>query len=240
MRRDWILAASLVILGARDARAVGLEGDEAATTRLGAGLAAGVDQVGGYAQDAYPFAEIYGHAETRVGRWLYLAAVGSYRQDINNYNHAVQSWRGQHAPAFALQTLIGYDGRRFHISMGPWAYGASRRRPDFRARVLPYGVLRVRFGQQSHWHGGLQVGDAAPFTASGGYSARFMMGAPAFGAHRGSAGIYTSIGEKVLGLTAMDEFRVAAATDWRFGGSFGTMISHPGHIELAAFFGFIW
>lgn len=241
MRPAAFLAAVLLFFSSHVTWAVGVEGNDNANTRLGLGFAAGADQVGGYAQDVYPFTEVYGHAETRVGRWVYLGAAGSYRQDLNNYNYALKQWRGHQAPAFALQTFVGYDGERFHISIGPWLYGASRRRPDFRARVLPYGVLRLRFGSLATWHGRLQIGDAVPFTAGGGYSARLMLGAPARGAHRGSAGVYTSIGEKVLGVTAMDELRpYASPVAWRFGGSLGAMMSHPGHVEASAFCGLVW
>ena len=217
-----------------------MEGAPEANQRFGVGMAMGLDQVGGYAQDAYPFAEVYAQAETRLAGWLYLGASGSYRQDLNNYNHALGGFQDSQAAGLAAQTFIGYDGRGFHISMGPWLYGSSRRRPDFRLRVLPYGVLRLRFGSQSGWHGRVQLGDAAPFTASGGYSARFLLGAPRWRNHQGAAGLYTSIGEKVLGITAMDEVRCSASIGWRFGVSLGAVMDHPGRIEAAVFSGAAW
>ena len=235
------LALIATLLFVRTAWAVGVEGQSHATSRVGVGLASGVDQVGGYAQDAYPFAELYGHAETRLGGWVYLGAAGSFRQDLHNYNYALEQWRGERSPGVALQTFVGYDAERFHISVGPWLYGAGRRRPHFRARVLPYGTLRIRFGSLAAWHGGFQLGDAAPFTASGGYGARIMVGSPARRGHQPSAGIFTSIGEKVIGLIAVDELRSSGkSVAWRFGGSLGTMISHPAHVEAAGFCGVVW
>ena len=240
MKTAAVITLAALLAWSPMVRAVGVEGDDKAVSRVGLGVGGGVDQVGGYAQDAYPFAEVYEHAEARLGRWLYVGGAASYRQDINNYNYAIDSWRGHHEPAFALQALVGYDGERFHLSAGPWLYGASRRRSHFRARILPYGVLRMRIGTQAGWHGGLQVGDGAPFTVSGGYSARFMLGTPTRGHHRSSVGLYTSLGEKTLGLIGIDEWRSNMPMAWRFGGALGTMIDHPGHIEVAGFCGVVW
>lgn len=237
-RTSW-LAASALLLSSSAAWALGVQGDPAAVSRVGGGIATGVDQVGGYAQDAYPFVELYGHAEARVRRWLYLAAGLSYRQDINDYNHANGRWRDHQSPGLAVQTLIGYDSDAFHISVGPWLYGSSRRRPDFRAGVLPFGLLRIRFGQLAGWHGSFQLGEGAPFTATGGYSARMMLGGPARGMHRLSGGLYTSVGENVAGLIAVDEL-TSKSSRYRIGASLGSVMDHIARVEMTAFCGVLW
>lgn len=222
------------------ARAVGVEGNGSTSTRLGVGVAAGLDQVGGYGQDAYPFGEIYGHAETRIANWLYAAFAASYRQDLQHYSYASSRWRQDSAPGVVAQALFGYDGRSFHISLGPWMYGSSRRRPNFRMGLLPYGVLRLRVGQLEHWHARLHIGDGAPFTGLGGYSARIVLGMPRKGSQALSGGAYMTLGEKVAGLTIEDTWSTPRAYTWRFGGNVGAVTDTLSRVELSGFFGAVW
>jgi hypothetical protein len=240
-----LLALSLAALALAPgpAAAVGVEGAAGAHRRAGVGLGAGVDQVGGYGQDRHPFLEAFGHLEGRVWRGLFLGGLLSYRQDADDYNFALQRWRGRRAPALSAQLLVGYDGGSFHLAAGPWLYGSSRGRDSFRASLLPFGVLRLRVGNLDRWHVNLRVADGAPFTSEGGaLGARLMVGAPARGRHRLAAGLYTSIGEKTVGVALSDEIAGAGpgGLALRVGGLLGTDLDHSGRPEVTAFCGLVW
>lgn len=225
------------------AHAVGVDGPAEATTRVGGGLGAGMDQVDGYGQDAYPYLEAYLHAETLVWRRLFVGGGLSYRQDAENYNYALDRWRGRRAPGLAAQLLVGYDGPSFHVSVGPWLYGSSRDRDGFRAGVMPFGVLRLRFGNLDRWHVKVQLADGAPFTSAGGsLGLRVMVGAPAIGRHRLAAGLYTSVGDKTVGLAFTDEVAGVGpgGTTLRFGALLGTPLDNRGRLELTVFAGLVW
>ena len=161
-----LVAAGVSWSWAGSARAVGLEGPADATRRVQVGLGAGADRVSGYGQDTYPFAELSASAESLVWKRLAVGLAFSARWDLADYNDAVSRWRGNHGAAIAAQLFIGYDGPRFHISVGPWLYGARRDRPEFRLTALPYGVVRLRIGHLDRWHVNLHILDGAPFTAS--------------------------------------------------------------------------
>jgi hypothetical protein len=225
------------------AGAVGVEGPSRASVRRGLGLGAGMDQVGGYGQDRHPFVEVYGHLEGRLWRRLFVGGALSYRQDANDYNFALERWRGRQAPAVSAQLLVGYDGQIFHLAAGPWLYGSSRAREDFRATLLPFGVLRLRVGHLDRWHVNLRVADGAPFTSEGGaLGVRLMVGAPVLGRHRPAAGLYTSLGEKTAGLALSDEIAAAgpAGLALRVGGLCGTDLDHRSRLEITAFAGLVW
>jgi hypothetical protein len=238
-----VLLAAGLALTPEGAGAVGVEGSAAAEQRAGLGLGVGLDQVGGYGQDRHPFLEIAGHMEARVWRGLFVGGLLSYRQDADDYNFALERWRGRRAPALAAQLLVGYDGGSFHIAAGPWLYGSSRGRDSFRASLLPFGVLRLRVGNLDRWHVNLRIADGAPFTSEGGaLGARLMVGAPALGRHRLAAGLYTSIGEKAAGLAFSDEIAGAGpgGLALRLGGLLGTDLDHGGRPEITAFCGVVW
>jgi hypothetical protein len=235
--------AAVLGLAPGPAGAVGVEGSAQASRRRGVGVGAGVDQVGGYGQDRHPFVEVYGHAEARVWGRLFVGGALSYRQDADDYNFALERWRGRRAPTVSAQLLVGYDGRSFHLAAGPWLYGSSRARDSFRATLLPFGVLRLRVGQLDRWHFNLRIADGAPFTSEGGaLGARLMVGAPLMGGHRIAGGLYTSIGEKTAGVAVSDEIAGAGpgGTALRVGGLLGTDLDHPGRVEITGFAGVVW
>ena len=244
MRRAAAFGAMVALaLAGSSVGAVGLDGsglvDRRATVTIGGGL----DRVGGYAQDTYPLAEVGGSYEAVVWKRLTLGVAASFRLDLDDYNDALGRWRHQRSPALAVQAWVGYDGPGFHISAGPWLYGAARERPNFWATVLPYGVLRLRFGHQDSWHFNVHVADGAPFTAEGAALAlRLMVGAPVRGRHRMSGGLYTSIGETTVGLAFTDEIAGAGplGTSLRWGGTVGTDLGMPSRPELTGFVGSAW
>jgi hypothetical protein len=236
-------ALALTLAPGPSARAIGLEGPGEADQRVGAGLAAGFDQVGGIGRDGFPFGEVFGHADLRLGRWLALGAGLSVRGDIADYNYALGRWRGRSA-AITAQVTLGYDGPRFHLSAGSWLFGNDRDGRDFRAALLPYGVVRLRAGSLDRWHFMLHIADGAPFTAEGaGTGVRLLLGAPPRGAHRLAAGAYTSLGEKTVGLAVTDELAGAgpAGAALRVGGLAGVNWDNPGsRPELTMFAGLVW
>jgi hypothetical protein len=243
-RRAVAAAALALALGrGAQARAVGLEGPEDADHRVGAGLATGLDQVGGIGRDAFPFLEAFGHAEARVWRWLAIGGAASVRGDLGDYNYALQRWRGG-SPGVAAQLTVGYDGPGFHLSAGSWLYGNSRDNRRFRPAFLPYGVVRLRAGSLDRWHFNLRIVDGAPFTAEGaGPGVRLQVGAPPRSGHRLAGGLYTSLGEKIVGLTLTDELaeRGPARTSLRLGALLGTNLDYPfARPELTAFAGLVW
>jgi hypothetical protein len=238
------LAAGVVLMAASPARAVGLDGPADADLRLKVALGAGADRVSGYGQDTYPFTEVSAAAEARVWRGLAVGVAFSARWDLADYNDALGRWRGDNGASIAAQAFVGYDGPRFHLSVGPWLYGSQRQRPDFRASILPYGVLRLRVGHLDRWHFNLRVLDGAPFTAEGGaLGVRLSLGAPVWGRHRATAGVYTTIGEKVAGVTLSDEIAGAgpASSALRLGVMLGTDLERPStRPEATAFAGLAW
>jgi hypothetical protein len=232
----------LLLLPAAPAAAVGLEGSEEASHRLGAGVSTGWDQVGGIGRDAFPFVEGFAHADARVWRWLAVGGALSVRGDLGDYNFALERWRGR-SGGLAAQLAVGYDGPAFHVSAGPWIYGDGRDGRDFRAALLPWGVLRLRFGNLDRWHVNLRILDGGPYTAEGGGTGvRLQVGAPPRGNHRMAAGLYTSLGEKTVGLTFSDEITVHGwpAPALRVGGMLGTDVGHFDRPELTAFAGLVW
>jgi hypothetical protein len=237
----------LPLAGAGSARAVGLEGPDAALDRFGVGIGQGIDQVGGHGRDLYPFTETYLHAEARLLGGLYLGAALSYRRDHADYNYALERWRSGH-PGVASQALLGYDGHGFHVSVGSWFYAAARDAGHYHAALLPYGVLRLRVGSLDGWHLNLRLVDGAPFTAEGGGPGlRLQLGLPPRGRHRLAVGVYTSLGEKVAGFALADEIdlRLTSARrlgrpSIRFGALLGTDLGHPGRPEVSVFGGLIW
>jgi hypothetical protein len=229
---------------ARSARAVGLEGPGDASRRLQVGLGAGVDRVSGYGQDTYPFAEVSASAEALVWKRLSVGLAFSARGDLADYNDPLGRWRGNPGAAIAAQLFVGYDGPRFHISVGPWLYGAKRDRPSFRLSALPYGVVRLRIGHLDRWHFSLHILDGAPFTAEGGaLGVRLLLGLPVMGRSRAAAGVYTTLGEKVAGVTAVDEITGAGpgGSALRLGVLLGTDLEHvSSRPELTVFGGLAW
>jgi hypothetical protein len=244
-RTRWgagLVAGLLGLLLPGAAGAVGLEGPAGAERRVGAGLALGVDQVGGFLRDAYPFLEVYGHADVRVWGGLVLGGAVSVRQDVAGYSFAVERWSGPKAPALAAQLLVGYDGEGFHLSVGPSLLSESRA-GRLRVGLLPYGVLRLRVGSLDGWHLNLRTLDGAPFTAEGGAAGlRLMVGAPEVRGHRLAAGLYSSLGENTLGLALSDELALGeGATRLRLGGLLGTDLAHfAGRPEVTLFAGLVF
>lgn len=244
--RPLALAATAVLTAATmsTAQAVGLDGPDAAGRRATVDLGTGLDRVGGYGQDTYSFVEVSAAGEARVWRRLVLGAAASVREDVNAYNDALAGWRGRPSTALAVQAFVGYDGTRFHLSAGPWLYGARRDRPRFHASILPYGFVRVRFGRSEGWHVNVRIADGAPFTAGGGGLAfRLMLGAPEWRGHRPTGGLYTSIGEKTVGLTWTDELPGAGpgGTALRWGGLLGCDLDRGfTRPELTGFLGLVW
>ena len=226
---------------------MGLEGPADAQNRFGVGLSQGMDQVGGHGRELYLFAETYLHAETRLWGGLYLGGAFSLRRDQSQYNYALERWR-QGYPGLAAQALVGYDARLFHISAGSWFYGSARDAGRFHAALLPYGVLRVRVGSLDGWHFNLRLLDGAPFTAEGGGPGlRLQLGLPPRGRHRVAGGVYTSLGEKVVGLSFTDEIdlrlnsqRRIGRPSIRLGANVGTDYGNPGRPEIMIFVGIIW
>jgi hypothetical protein len=251
-RRPPVMIAAIVVAAiaaltngsGSAAHAVGLDGPESAVRRATVDFGAGLDRVGGYGQDTYSFVEVSGSAEARVWKRLVLGGAASVREDVNVYNDALSEWRGRPSSALAMQAFVGYDGPSFHLSAGPWLYGAKRDRPRFNASVLPYGFLRVRFGRSEGWHVNVRVADGTPFTAAGGGLAfRLMLGAPAWRGHRLTGGLYTSIGEKTIGLTWTDELADIgpAGTAVRWGGLLGCDLDQGfTRPELTGFLGLVW
>lgn len=239
-----LLAWWLALASPMPAAAVGLDGPADASRRLKFSLGAGADRVSGYGQDTYPFAEIAAAGEAVVWRRLSLGGALSMRWDLGDYNDALGRWRGGQRAAIAAQLFVGFDGPRFHLSVGPWLYGTKRQRPDFRLAVLPYGVLRMRIGHLDRWHFNLHVLDGAPFTAEGAaFGVRLMLGAPVWGRHRPNGGVYTTIGENTLGLAVTDEIAGAGpyGTALRVGGLLGTDLERAAtRPELTLFAGLAW
>ena len=242
-----LVALLLAGSGARTAGAVGMEGPAAAQNRFGITLGQGLDQVGGHSRDLYWFGETSLHAEARVLGGLYLGGAVSLRSDRTGYNYALERWR-EGKIGVALQGLLGYDGQSFHISAGPWFYASARDRGRYHAAFLPYGVLRLRVGSLDGWHFNLRLLDGAPFTAEGGGPGlRLHLGLPPWGRHRLAGGVYTSLGEKVVGLSFADEIDLRQTSPQRLrrpalriGGALGTDIGHPGRPEIMLFGGLIW
>jgi hypothetical protein len=144
----------------------------------------------------------------------------------------------------AAQLTLGYDGPGLHVSAGPWLYGNSRDNRRFRPALLPYGVVRLRAGSLDRWHFNLRLVDGAPFTAEGaGPGVRLLLGAPPRAGHRMAGGLYTSLGEKTVGLAFTDELaeRGPAGTSLRWGALLGTnwdnALARP---ELTGFAGLVW
>lgn len=242
----WVPALLLVTLmgAAAQVRAVGLDGPASALVRRSVAIGAGADRVSGYGHDTYPFVELSGSIEAVVWRRLVVGAMFSGRRDINDHDDALGRWTGEQTGGLAGQLIVGYDGPSFHVSLGPWLYGTARARPAFRAAVLPYGVLRLRFGHQDSWHFNVRLADGAPFTAEGGaMGLRLMLAAPPRGRHRAAGGLYTSIGEKTLGLAFADEVSGAGpgGRTLRLGALLGTDLERATtRPELTGFVGLLW
>ena len=230
--------AVALLLAASPAHAVGLSGEAAADRRYEAALGAGLDHVGGYGRDSYPFVELGAAAEARVLRHLAMGAIAGYRQDLDDYNYALEHWRHRQSPALALRLFAGYDGPRFHLSIGPSLYGARRDREHFRLTGLPLTVLRLRIGSQDGWHLRFRLGDTVATSAEGGFlGLRAMIGAPPRGRHRLSGGLYTTLGENVVGLVADDEMagRLPLGRALRWGACLGFDFVHLARAEATIF-----
>jgi len=244
------LASGVASVVPSSAWAVGLDGSGLVDQRATVGVGTGIDRVAGYGADAYPFAEVGGSYESVVWKRLVLGAAATFRQDLDDHSDVLGRWRHERSPAIAAQAWIGYDGPGFHVSVGPWLYGASRERPRFLATVLPYGVLRLRFGHQDAWHFNVHLGDGAPFTAEGGaFALRLTLGLPASGRHRMSGGLYTTVGENIAGLTFTDEIADGLAggpvvgtrrRTFRWGGMVGTAYGDLSRVEVTGFVGCVW
>ena len=237
-----VLAVAL-LLAASPAHAVGLSGEATADQRYEAALGSGVDHVGGYGRDSYPFVELGATAEVRVLRHLDIGAIAGYRQDLDDYNYTLEHWRHRQSPALALRLFAGYDGPRFHVSLGPSLYGARRDREHFRLTGLPLTVLRLRVGSQDGWHFRFRLGDTVATTAEGGFlGLRAMMGAPPRGSHRVSAGLYTTLGENVAGLVADDEIagKLLFGRALRWGACLGFDVVHLARAEATIFVGLVF
>jgi hypothetical protein len=200
--------------------------------------------VGGIGRDAYPFAETFAHGDVRVWRWLVVGGGVTMRGDLGDYNFALARWRGRSA-GLAAQVAVGYDGPAFHLSAGSWLYGDGRDGREFRATFLPWGVIRLRAGHLDRWHFNLRFLDGAPYTAEGGGTGvRLQLGAPPRGRHRLAGGLYTSLGEKTVGVIFSDEITVGAwlsASALRLGAMLGTDLGYLGaRPELTTFAGLVW
>jgi hypothetical protein len=192
------------------AHAVGLEGGAGANRRIGVGLGTGWDQVAGVGRDAYPFVELYAHADWRLPAGLALGGGFGLRRDFADYNFALGRWR-HGSSGIAAQIAIGYDGRAFHLSVGPALVGDDRTTTAFQVGLLPLGTVRLRVGPQDGWNVGLRLIEAIPGAAGGGtIGARLDLGLRPIGLHRLRAGVYASAAEATLGLAASDEFPTAA------------------------------
>jgi hypothetical protein len=239
-----VLTVAAVLSAPSSAGAVGLDGPADAERRLKVGLGAGADRVSGYGQDTYPFAELSAAGEALVWKRLSVGLAVSARWDLADYNDPLGRWRGNNGAAMAAQLFVGYDGPRFHISVGPWFYAARRQRPELRASVMPYGVLRMRIGHLDRWHFNLHILDGAPFTAEGGaLGVRLLLGTPVWGRHRPTAGVYTTIGEKVAGVAVADEIAGVGlgGSALRLGVLLGTDLERPTtRPEATAFAGLAW
>jgi hypothetical protein len=219
-----------------------LDGGNGARRRIEVGAGAGIDHVGGYGRDQYPFVELGAEIEARWWRHLAVGAGAGLRQDLDDYNYALAQWRGRRSPALVARIFAGYDGPSFHLSAGPWLYGARRDRDDFRASVLPFGVLRMRVGRPQGWHVLLRLADGVAFTAEGGLALRALLASPPRGRHRPAGGLFTSVGENVLGVQAYDEIGGVGplGTALRLGASLGLDLGHPGRPEATVFSGVVF
>jgi hypothetical protein len=207
-RRRAAIVVWLTVLCLRQAsaNAVGLEGAATSDRRIGVGVGTGWDQVAGVGRDAYPFVEVYAHADLRLPVGLALGAGLGLRRDLADYNFALARWR-RGSNGIAAQLAIGYDGPKFHLSAGPALVGDDRGTAAFQTGFLPLGTLRLRVGRQDGWNVGLRLLENLPRAAGGGaISARLDVGLPAAGLHRLRAGLYTSAAEATAGLAASDEF----------------------------------
>jgi len=223
--------------------AVGLDGPAEAQERWGAGVGVGWDHVGGLGRDGYGFLELYAHGDARVWRRLVLGAAVSVRRDLFNHNYALDRLRGG-ASGVAAQLFVGYDGERFHLSVGPWLYGDDRDGRRFRATVVPYGALRLRIGSSDRWHVRFGLVEGRAYTAEGaGTAARLLVGAPPRGRHRVAAGLYTSIGENTAGIAIADEIAAIGreGSHVRWGALIGSDVTHLGsRPEVTAFCGLVY
>jgi hypothetical protein len=200
-----IVMAAGLIARAAPAAAVGLEGDAAAACRVGAGIGMGWDQVAGVGRDAYPFLEPYVHGDWRFIHGLAVGGGLSLRRDLANYDFALGRWR-RGATAVDAQIAFGYDGPRFHLSAGPALAGDNRGGDHFQLGLLPLGVLRMRVGHQDRWNAGVRLLQAVPGAATGGAIAlRIDLAPPPIAGHRPRAGLYASIAEATVGVSASDE-----------------------------------
>jgi hypothetical protein len=242
MRMHALLLAALPALLSGSALAIGLDGPPDADRRTEMALGAGLDHVGGYGRDTYPFFELAAQAEFRLWRHLDLGGGYGVRQDLDDYNHALGAWRGRASPALVARAFAGYDGPAFHLSVGAWLYGARRDRPRFRATLLPFGIVRLRAGHLDRWHVLVRLGDGVPFTAEGSLALRVLLAAPPRGAHRVAGGVYTTLGENVAGLTLVDEVAGVGppGASLRLGVSVGTDVVHPGRPEATLLIGLAW
>lgn len=224
--------------------AVGLEGEAAATRRIGAGLGTGWDQVAGVGRDGYPFVELFAHADARVWRRLALGGAVSWRRDLGDYNFALARWRDG-SNGIDAQIALGYDGPAFHFSVGPALVGDNRGTDHFRVGLLPVGTIRLRAGHQDRWNVGLRLIDGVPSTAGGGaVSLRLDLGPPPWAGHRLRGGLYASAAESTLGVSASDELRTTCLGPQvqavRLTCLLGTDLGHVNRAELTCAAGVVF
>jgi hypothetical protein len=252
----WRMAGFALVLTATapprtSAHAVGLEGDAGANRRIGVGVGTGWDQVAGVGRDAYPFVELYAHADWRLPAGLALGAAVGLRRDLADYNFALGRWR-HGSSGLEAQIAIGYDGRAFHLSVGPALVGDNRTTAAFQVGLLPIGTLRLRVGPQDGWNVGLRLIEAVPSAAGGGtIGARLDLGLRPIGLHRLRAGVYASAAEATFGIAASDEVPLAALglvsdRPWRrfnairFACLLGSDVGHLARAELTCSAGLLF
>jgi hypothetical protein len=233
-RRAVVFMACLCCWGR--AWGVGLEGPADASRRLQVSGAAGWDRVAGFGTSGYAFLELGARGEALVWKHLALSLNADLRQDVAAYDYALERMTSVAAPAFAAQLEIAYDGPKVHIGGGPWVYGSGRS-GDYRVGgmwVVPFGVLRARFGSLDGDYVTIQLADGTPLTANGGTALRLAEHFRCGDRHL-AAGVYWTGLENTAGFVLSDEHVDAAnRSSWIYSVLVGTNVDEfLAQMELA-------
>ena len=210
-----------------------------------AAVATGFDNVGGIGTEGIAFGEIGGRLEYFVFRHLVLGAGATPRQDIVAYDYAWEERIPEHSPGVEAHPTIGIEWASFALSMGPRFYGDGRLGHRFRMGFawspIPFDQLRMRFGCSTGRTIEFSIGDAPPFTATGGLALRLTRGFVAHDHHH-SFGAYYNILERSAGVVFTRDTRPSPANRAvRVGVLLGTDAGEVlARLEAGVTLGYVW